>query len=375
MKKFRFYIITMLLVMATTNFLPKVVLAEEKSKELKSINVSALTAIALDADTGAVLYEKNAHKIVPMASTTKIATALVALKYGDMDKKVQISNNSTNVSGSKVGYRKNEEISIRELLYGLMFKSGNDAAIAIAEGVAGSVDGFMELMNEYAMQIGLMDTNFQTPHGLDKEEHFSSAYDLAILTAKAKKDNVFSEIVSSKEISKEKMNFTRDYNNINKLLWQIPEANGVKTGYTGNAGKCLVSSVAYDNKDIIIVVLNCNERWSETKKIYEYVCKNYEYKKIISSEDIVSEFQVKEGNKKAEAYLKEDMILPIKKDSKWDVDISINNNIKAPLEKDEIIGKVTVKGEGGIIYQCPLYNKENVKSLPKYRIWLDNIFN
>ncbi|BCZ46330.1 hypothetical protein psyc5s11_23970 [Clostridium gelidum] len=242
-----------------------------KSKDNTNFKVNARSAIALDKESGTVLYEQNAYEIVPMASTTKILTALIAIEQGDLDKKVTISKKAASVRGSTVGYKVNEEIALKELIFGLMFKSGNDAAIAIAEDLGGSIEGFSEIMNHYARGIGILDSHFESPHGLDSSEHYSSAYDLAILTAKGMDYDLFREIVGSKQISKEKYNFTRDYNNINKILWRIPGANGVKTGSTGQAGKCLVSSVNNNGKDVIIVVLNCPDRWNVTEKIYQHV--------------------------------------------------------------------------------------------------------
>ena len=233
--------------------------------------VNARCAIALDKETKNVLFEQNAYEIVPMASTTKILTALIAIEQGDLDKEITISKNASSIRGSKVGYKADENITLRELVFGLMFKSGNDAAIAIAEELGGSIEGFSEIMNHYARSIGILDSHFESPHGLDSNKHYSSAYDLAILTAKGMDYDLFREVVGSKSIEKDKYNFTRDYNNINKILWMIPGANGVKTGYTGGAGKCLVSSVESNGKDIIIVVLNCSDRWNITKQIYEHL--------------------------------------------------------------------------------------------------------
>lgn len=242
-----------------------------KSKDNTQLRVNARSAIALDKESGTVLYEQNAYEIVPMASTTKILTSLIAIEQGDLDKKVTISKKAASIRGSTVGYKANEEITLKELIFGLMFKSGNDAAIAIAEELGGSIEGFSEIMNHYARGIGILDSHFESPHGLDSSEHYSSAYDLAILTAKGMDYDLFREIVGSKQISKEKYNFTRDYNNINKILWKIPGANGVKTGSTGQAGKCLVSSINNNGKDVIIVVLNCPDRWNVTEKIYKHV--------------------------------------------------------------------------------------------------------
>ncbi|WP_294405534.1 D-alanyl-D-alanine carboxypeptidase family protein [uncultured Clostridium sp.] len=237
----------------------------------KNFRVNARCAIALDKETHEVLYEQNAYEIVPMASTTKILTSLIAIEQDDLQVPVTISKKAASIRGSKVGYRENEVVTLKELIFGLMFKSGNDAAIAIAEHIGGSVEGFAEIMNHYARSIGILDSHFESPHGLDSSKHYSSAYDLAILTCKGMDYDLFREVVGSKSIAKEKYNFTRDYNNINKILWKIPGANGVKTGYTGQAGKCLVSSINNNGKDIIIVVLNCPDRWNVTDKIYQHV--------------------------------------------------------------------------------------------------------
>ncbi|MBW6409382.1 D-alanyl-D-alanine carboxypeptidase family protein [Clostridium weizhouense] len=243
--------------------------ADNKIKN--NFRVNARCAIALDRDSGQVLFEQNGYEIVPMASTTKILTAIIAIEQGKLDDKVTISKKAASIRGSKVGYKAGEEIALKELVFGLMFKSGNDAAIAIAESLGGSIEGFAEIMNHYAKGIGVLDSHFESPHGLDSNSHYSSAYDLAILTSKGMQYDLFREIVGSKQISKNKYNFTRDYNNINKILWLIPGANGVKTGYTGGAGKCLVSSINHNGKDIIIVVLNCTDRWNQTQKIYNHV--------------------------------------------------------------------------------------------------------
>lgn len=246
-----------------------------EGKATKDITQDAHYAIAYDTKNKRILYEKDAFKNVPMASTTKILTALVAINYSNLDDEVIISKTAASIRGSKVGFKAGEKVTMRELLFGLMYKSGNDAAIAIAEHIGGSVENFAIMMNDFSRILGLKDSNFQSPHGLDSQMHFSSAYDLAILMAKAMENPFFREISGTKEINSSKYNFTRGYSNINKMLWRLKEANGGKTGYTGQAGKCLVSSVEHNGRNIIIVVLNCPTRWETTEKIYNYVKENY----------------------------------------------------------------------------------------------------
>lgn len=340
----------------------------------KKIRVNARSAIAMDSDSKIVLFEQNSKELIPMASTTKIMTTLVALNYGDLDKKVEISKKSASIHGSQVGYRKGEKVTLRELLYGLMLRSGNDAAIAIAEGVSGSVDEFLVIMNQYAAEIGLRDSHFESPHGLDSDNHYTTAYDLALLTSIAKENKSFNQIVGSKSIDAAQYGFTRSYNNINKILYQLPNANGVKTGYTGNAGKCLVSSVNYDGHDIVIVTLNCYERWNETKRIYNYVKENYIFKKLVSKDDVLDEIEVENSNDNIKVVCSEDVIIPLKKDLKYSYKyVKPTYEINAPIEKGTNIGYlniIKIDKEEEVIMKINTTSKEavNVKNELFYRI-------
>lgn len=322
---------------------------------LDKLRVNARNAIAIDGTTRQILYEQNCYEVVPMASTTKILTALVALNESDLNRELTVTKNAASIRGSKVGYKAGENIKLRELLYGLMLKSGNDAAITIAEGLGGSIENFSKIMNHYATSLGLTTSHFETPHGLDSQKHYSSAYDLAILTAKAMENETFREICGEKLITQDKYDFTREYQNINKILWKIPDANGVKTGYTGGAGKCLVSSVKYEGRNIIIVVLNCTDRWNVTEKIFNYVCTNYNFKKESSSEiiksnaisnlgSIVEDADFQYGAKE-EANLEVEVFKPIMNIGKGDIigKISLkdkeNENLKQEIRSNKNISK------------------------------------
>lgn len=323
---------------------------------LNSIRVSARNAIALDSKTKQVLFEQNADEIVPMASTTKILTALVAITHGDLDREVTISKNAASIRGSKVGYVAGEKIRLRELLYGLMYKSGNDAAIAIAEDIGGSVEGFAKIMNDYAISLGLINSHFESPHGLDSPKHYTCAYDLALLTTKAMESELFCQICGTKSITRDTSSFTRDYNNINKILYKIPEANGVKTGYTGQAGKCLVSSVKHEGRNIIIVVLNCSDRWNVTEKIYKYVADNYCFKNdnikdITKSSEFISLGSVIEDcdfeyGFKGEGTIEVEVFNTINKNS-GDIigKVALNNQGEELLKKALICGKDITENE------------------------------
>lgn len=330
----------------------------------KPLRVSARNAIALDAKTKEVLWDQNGYEIVPMASTTKILTCLIAINYGNLERKVTISKNAASIRGSTVGFRPGEEVTMRELLFGLMFRSGNDAAIAIAEDIGGSIEGFSNIMNDFAKSLGILDSHFESPHGLDSAKHYSSAYDLAILTSKAMEYPEFRECVGEKTISKDKYNFTRDYSNINKILHRIPDANGVKTGYTGGAGKCLVSSVNHNGRNIIIVVLNCVDRWNVTENIYKYVTSNNEFitksnKEILKEEklaglgDIIEEEDVTYGYKETDV-------------AKVEV---FNNNY---INQGDILGKISIYDKKYEKFKSPLISNINLSKEELDKIIMGN---
>lgn len=340
------------------------------------LNINAISAIALDCDSKVVLYEKNAYTPIEIASTTKIITALVAIKCGDLNQKITISKKAATIRGSEIGLKQGEVITLKELLYGLLMRSGNDAAIAIAEGVSGSVNEFLKLMNEYALEIGLLNSHFESPHGLDSSNHYSTAYDLALITAKAKQVKTFNDIVGSKDVTADEHNFTRSYHNINKILSLLPNSTGVKTGFTGKAGKCLVTSVKIQNRDIIIITLNCTPRWKETEKINNYIEKTYKYKKVVSKGDILGKLILKNGNKNVEIVSKRDIIIPVKNDQKIEVKIKKPlYEVYAPVNQGDKIGRVDVYVNNKLLLTESLVSKHNVKSKNNFKIKLDKLKN
>lgn len=324
-----------------------------KAMETNELKLQARCAIAMDANSKIVLYSKNSDQIVSMASTTKIMTALVALKYGNLNNEIEISKRAAAIGGSTVGYRAGEKIKLKELLYGLMLRSGNDAAIAISEGIAGSVENYIKLMNEYAKELGMLSTHYESPHGLDSSGHYSTAYDLALVTSAARENETFRKIVATKDTDSS-LNFTRGYHNINKILWEIPEANGVKTGFTGQAGKCLVTSVNHNGRDIIIVVLNSTPRWQETKTINDYVKKNYDFVKVADKGEKVCPLQIKHSRKDATLVVPEDVVIPIKKGCDYEKKYIAPDIIPNSTENGEILGRLGVYQQGKNIYTEPL---------------------
>ena len=234
-------------------------------------DVSAQAAILIEMSTGDTIYEKNADVRLPMASTTKIMTAVTALEHGDISKTVAVNPSACGVEGSSIYLTAEEKLTLEELLYAVMLESANDAAAAVAYEISGSIDDFAALMNETAEKIGLCNTHFTNPHGLDDEEHYTTAYDLAKLTAYAMGNPMFRKIVSTqkKTIPLNGDEGTRVLINHNKLLRLSDDVTGVKTGFTKRSGRCLVSAAERDGVSVIAVTLNAPDDWNDHLAMHE----------------------------------------------------------------------------------------------------------
>lgn len=234
--------------------------------------VSAVSAVLINADTGSVLYEKNAYEKRAMASTTKIMTALLTAEAGDLDRKFTADSYAINVEGTSMGLREGDIVTRRALLYGMLLPSGNDAANAAAVSVSGSMRAFVELMNGKAKELGLNDTHFANPSGLDADGHYTTAYDLAMLTAKAVSNPIFADICRCADARVEFGNppYLRSLANSNKMLWQYEGCIGVKTGFTDNARRCLVSAAERDGVRLIAVTLNAPDDWNDHRDMLDY---------------------------------------------------------------------------------------------------------
>lgn len=239
--------------------------------------VSAQRAILMDAQTGRVLYEKQADEQGLIASTTKIMTALVVCEQCNVLDRVKIPKEAVGIEGSSMYLQEGEVLTVQELLYGLMLRSGNDAATALAIYCGGTVEGFAELMNDKAHRLGLEDTHFTNPHGLDAPGHFSTARDMATLAAYAMENPIFAQTVSTKTVHIG----SRVLQNHNKLLWQVEGADGVKTGFTKASGRILVSSATRMGRRLIAVTMNAPNDWADHKQLLEMGFANYHIQPIL----------------------------------------------------------------------------------------------
>jgi len=305
---------------------------------------TAQSAVLMDAQTGRVLYEKNPDKKLPMASTTKIMTAILAIENGDLNSTVTVSDNASGTEGSSIWLGVGEKMKLSDMLYGLMLSSGNDAAVAIAEHIAGSVDKFVEMMNEKAKAIGAKNTHFVNPNGLPAKEHYTTAYDLALISCYAMKNETFRSIVGTetKEVTWEGHEYNRFLRNKNKILWQYEGGNGVKTGYTKEAGRCLSGAANKDGMQLVATVLNAPNMFPDCMNILDYGFEHYQaYQVVDQSQDLVSIPVVDGKQESTVAAPAEDICLPLTKDEYTMIEKRFYyDKLQAPVAENQVVGKI-----------------------------------
>ena len=248
------------------------VLASVNGYTLSVEDISAKSAVVICAETGEIVFEKNAYEQLPMASTTKIMTSILALEYGATEDYISVTDEMISVEGSSIGLLSGDKISLKTLVKGMLLESGNDAANTTACIVGGTISDFVALMNYKAKEIGMYSTSFETPSGLDGDKHFSTAFDMAILGAYAIENPLFKAICSSQEevVYYGNEPYRRVFSNNNKLLKLYDGAFGIKTGFTKKSGRCLVSAVEKDGKTLVAVTLNAYDDWNDHIKMYDY---------------------------------------------------------------------------------------------------------
>ncbi|MCM1043450.1 MAG: D-alanyl-D-alanine carboxypeptidase [Corallococcus sp.] len=314
--------------------------------ESSNIVSSAESAVLMEATSHRVLLSKNSDRRLPMASTTKIMTALVVSENCNMSEIVTIPREAVGVEGSSIYLREGEQLTVKELLYGLMLQSGNDSAVALALHVAGSVDKFAEKMNLKAQEIGAENSHFENPHGLSSENHFTTAYDLALITSCALENKDVAEIVATKSVTIEEntQQYGRYLKNKNKLLFNYEYATGVKTGYTKKAGRCFVGSSEKDGMKLIAVVLNCAPMFETAQKMLEYGNSYYNMTVIIPQNKI---YKATNGGLIDKYYSADAFLFPLRNDGSEYNAIKINS---------------TFNDEGGCLQV--LFDNESIYSKP-----------
>ena len=348
------------------------------SSNVEEMELNSRIALIYDRVSGRILYEKNGNKQTPMASTTKIMTAIVVLENANLKDTVTITSKAAGTGGSRLGLKKNDKITVNDLLYGLMLRSGNDAAVALAIHVGGSIEGFAQMMNDKAKEMELTNSHFVVPHGLDNEGHYTTAYELAKMADYALNIAKFKEIVSTKSTTIYINGYAKAINNTNQLLGSISGVYGVKTGFTNGAGRCLVSSCKRDDLDIITVIIGADTtkmRTADTIKLIQYAYENFE---IINIKEIVDRkleqwldvnqgrIYVNKGIKNNVELLLDELdfeTMAVKKTDVDKVEIEVNSifYLEAPVSKNQVIGNAKVTLNGEVIDILQMCAKEEIR--------------
>lgn len=340
----------------------------------------AKSAVLIDGDNGRVLYGKDEKQKMAMASTTKIMTCIIALENCDKNKVMTVSGNAVNQPKVRMNVKKDEQYRMEDLLYALMLESYNDVAVVVAENVAGSVEGFAKLMNQKAEEIGMKDTNFVTPNGLDANNHYSTAYDMALIGAYAVKNEEFVKIVTTKNYSFCDVSGKRNIsvNNHDAFLTMDKDSIGIKTGFTGKAGYCFVGAVKSNGRLFVSCVLasgwppNKTYKWHDTKILMNLGKDNYNYKTVLESDRLLN-LTVKNGTKDSITAKIEggsSMLL-----SKEDIiEMKTTFDYSFPIEAQEVIGTVDVYVNNECIEQHNIVSTESVREY-NFKYCLEKTFN
>ncbi|MDD5017746.1 MAG: D-alanyl-D-alanine carboxypeptidase [Eubacteriales bacterium] len=323
------------------------------------VDLSAASAILIEATTGRVLYEQNAYEQMPMASTTKIMTAILAIENCDICETVVVGQNASGVEGSSIWLSVGEKMALSDMLFGLMLASGNDAAVAIAEHVAGSVDAFVDMMNKKAKEIGAYNTNFVNPNGLPVDGHYTTAYDLALISAYAMQNAYFCEIVKTeyKSISWEGHEWNRVVKNKNQILWNYEGGNGIKTGYTDEAGRCLCAAANRDGLQLISVVLCAPDMFNDCMSLMDYGFENYASRLILEADELIGNVMVEKGIEEGFlVYTQCDVYYPLTDEEYKQIikKVYIEETVAAPVTKGQQVGYIDIWIGNNKIYTVDL---------------------
>ena len=313
--------------------------------------ISAECAILIDAQTGRVLYEKKAEEKSLIASTTKIMTALVICEQTNVLDRVKIPKEAVGIEGSSMYLKEGEVLTVQELLYGLMLQSGNDAAVALAIYCGGTVEGFTELMNDKAHRLGMTQSHFANPNGLDSPGNYSTARDMAILTAYAMQNPIFAQTVSTKTITIGE----RCLRNHNKLLWQLEGANGVKTGYTNAAGRILISSVTRMGRQLIAVTFNAPDDWQDHKTLIEDGFSRFTVQQLIRQGQTLGQLELAGGQETSvDLIAAEDFSYSLAQGERVTISLPEAGFAYAPVAEGQEAGFAHILVDGTAVAKVPL---------------------
>src|SRR5699024_10434536 len=318
--------------------------------------VSANNAILIEQSSGRVLFERKAHEQQPIASITKIMTAIIAIESGELNKTVTVSNRAVNAIGSSIYLEEGEKIKLKDLIYGLMLRSGNDAAVAISEHVGGSMEGFVHLMNQKAQWLGMTNTSFENPHGLDTDNHYSTAYDMAVLMRYAMDNETFRQVTKTKSYKSE--NRVYAWKNKHKLLTGMYDhINGGKTGFTRIAGRTLVSSALKDDMELIAVTLNGPDDWRDHIGMFEWGFDNYDMTTIDQKGENI--YRIADSGSQVTGYVHQDITIPLRKNEQGQIEKQSFIAHDNPGTAEDVIGKTIYFADAVPVTQTPIFSERD----------------
>lgn len=334
------------------------------------VSVSAKASAVIDVNTGRILYEKNANQKMLIASTTKIITTIVAIESGkNLDSVVTVGPNAAGKEGSSIYLKVGEKQTLRDLLYAVMLRSGNDAATAVAEYVGdGSEKKFVDMMNAKVKELGLTGTHFANPHGLDAKDHYSTAHDMAILSAYALRNPTFAQIVSTKvkKIPMPGESWDRKMYNKNKMLSKYAGSDGVKTGYTKAAGRCLVSSATRDGRQIAVVTLDAPSDWDDHTKLLNFGFQKFGTVPVVKEHDVIKSVPVDDGvQKEVNLVAGQPFNYPVRDDErdKLRIETQMDKKLEAPVVGGQKVGEMKIYFEDQLVGVVPIVAGQDVAEL------------
>ena len=326
---------------------------------------SAKAACVMELTTGRVLFEVNSHDRLPMASTTKVMTALLAIEHGDLTAQVTCSQNAFGVSGTSIYLAQGETLTLEEMLLGLMLASGNDAAVAISEHIGGTTAQFVAMMNARAKEIGAVNTHFANPHGLPDDNHYTTAYDLALIAREAMGNPVFRGLVSTERASIPwaGRDYDRQLRNKNRLLSSYPGATGIKTGYTSRAGRCLVFGASRDGMELIGVVLGCADWFDEAERLLDGCFATYAMTRVLGPMESAGTIAVT-GGKKAQISmcLMDTLSAPLAEGESAQIVLDVPQSLAAPVYPGMSLGTAHLVVGGRTYGSCEVVASERCES-------------
>ena len=342
-----------------------------------ALDISAKNAVLIECESGDIIFSKNAFSRASMASTTKIMTAIVAIEKGNLDKVIEISCDAIGIEGSSIYLKEGEQLTLRELLFALLLESANDAAIAIALAVGGSVENFVQMMNDKVCELSLENTHFTNPHGLDNENHYTTAYDLAQIARYAMQNPCFCEVVSSKKQIIPSLDGERVLINHNKLLKSYDGAIGIKTGFTKKSGRCLVSCAERDGVKLIAVTLNAPSDWNDHTLMLDLGFDKYEHLSLAEAGDYILRLHCV-GAKKDEINCGNlsSLGITLKKGDAERIVASFEGQrfLYAPIKQGECVGKIVYSLDGRRIASLDIYALESASAIQNKKSIFERIF-